>query len=89
MHEGLTIGVYLHFLRYNPWEFSNVSFMGKLVITLSDMYITDATRAGHLLCEFWSARTWIVTMQQSMVRRLLLSETWHKFLGVYQNKSDD
>jgi hypothetical protein len=89
MHEGLTVGVYFPLLRSNPWEWSNVSFMGKLGSTLSALYRTDAARAGHLLREFWSARTWIATMPQSMVRRLLLSETWHTLLGVYRKRSDD
>ena len=37
MHEVLTIGVYFTFLRYNPWQWSNVPFMGKLGITLSSI----------------------------------------------------
>jgi hypothetical protein len=75
MHEGLTFGVYFPLLRSNPWEWLNVSFMGELGSTLSALYRTDAARAGYLLREFWSARTWIATMPQHMVRRLLLSET--------------
>ena len=84
MYEGITIGVYLPFLIHNPWELSNVPFMGKMVRTLSAMYGTDAERAGHPLRKIWSACTWIATMPQSMVHRLLLSETWHKLLGMYR-----
>jgi hypothetical protein len=49
MHEGLTSGVYFPLIRSNPWEWSNISFMGKLGSTLSALYRTDAARAGHLL----------------------------------------
>jgi hypothetical protein len=67
MHEGLTIGVFLPLLRYNPWEWSNVSFMDKLGSTLSALYRTDAARAEHLLREFWIARTWVASMPQRIV----------------------
>ena len=38
VHDGLTIGVYLLFIRFNLWEWSNVFFMGKLEGMMSALY---------------------------------------------------
>jgi hypothetical protein len=49
MHEGLTIGVYFPLLGYNPWEWSKVSFMGKLGSTLSALFRTALAYFARIL----------------------------------------
>jgi hypothetical protein len=87
MHEALTIGLYFPLLRLNPWDWSNVPFMGRLGGTLSALYRADPTNGGDPLRQFWAVRAWITTMPSGMVCSLLLAETWHKFLGVSRKRS--
>jgi hypothetical protein len=87
MHEGLTIGLYFPLLRYEPWDWKNVPFMGKFGSTLSALYHTNPSRARDLLREFWKARTWVATMSQRMVSSMLSPKIWHRLLSVYRIRS--
>jgi hypothetical protein len=77
MHEALTIGLYFPLLRFNPWDWSNITFMGRLGGTLSALYHADPTNGGDLLRQFWAARAWITTMPSGMVCSMLSAETLH------------
>jgi hypothetical protein len=76
MHEPLTLGLYLPLLRFSPWDWKRVPFLVPFGITLSAMYKARDPSAGHLLCEFWAASSWVAGMPERLVRDLLLHPSW-------------
>ena len=86
MHGDLKIDLYSPLIRHEPWDWSQVQFMGRLGSMASELHLTNASRGRDLLHQFWCARNCIVNMPLGLVRTLLLSETWHKILDVSKNQ---
>lgn len=86
MHESLTIGCYLPLLRHEPWDWRNVPFMAGFQRSLSRMFKEGDPLAWDTLREFWLAADWIARMPKSLVRRLLLHDSWQRFLRVSRDR---
>ena len=86
MHEPLTIGVYLPLLRFSPWDWKRVKFLVPFCITLSAMYKAGDSSAGSLLCEFWTACSWVAGMPECLVCDLLLHPSWRQFLDISRDR---
>ena len=82
IHNALTIGLYFTLLRYQPWDWSQIQFMGQLGRMLPALYRTDAEGGRDILRQFWCACDWIATMTLGLVRTLLSAENWTKLLSV-------
>ena len=47
MQEARKIGLYFFFLIHQPWDLTQVQFMGQLGITLSALHRTDSAGGGR------------------------------------------
>lgn len=81
MHEPLTVGIFLPTFSVQPWDWKNVTWMGKLGRTLSGLYKTDPARAGNFLSQFWETAISVPGMPPRLVRNLLSRETWMPLCG--------
>ena len=82
MHESLTVGLYFPLLQHRPWDWKSVPFLASFGAALSAMYKAHEPHRGDRLREFWEARRWIAAMPQRVVRDLLQSGSWRRFLGM-------
>jgi hypothetical protein len=81
MHEPLTVGIFLPTLGHDPWDWSRVAWMGNFGRALSAKYKAGDPQAGLYLREFWDGTTTVRTMPASVVRPLLLNDSWKAFIG--------
>ena len=75
MHEALTVGLYVTFLRHQPCDWSHFQFIVQLGSMLSALHRTDTAGERDILRQFWCARNWIATITSGFVRTLLSAET--------------
>jgi len=81
MYESLTIGLYLPLFRCEPWDWKRVPFVVPLGRSLSAMYQSGDPSAGDILCKFWKSSTGIAFLPKRMVRSMLQSPSWRRFLS--------
>jgi hypothetical protein len=88
MHEPLTIGIFLPLLRFSPWDWKRAKFLVSLGLSLSAMYKAGDASAGSVLCEFWSASSWVAGMPERLVRDLLCHPSWRRFLDISRSRRE-
>ena len=53
MYKALIFGLYFPLLIQQPWDWSQVQFMGRLGSTLSELHHTDSAGGRDILGQFW------------------------------------
>ena len=72
MHEPCLIGLCLPLLKYEPWSWRLVPSMVGLTRALCAVHKKGEPHPGDLLRKFWRARSWIASLQKSVMRRVPL-----------------
>lgn len=70
MHEPLTVGFYLPLFRHEPWDWKQVPFVASFRSAMSSMH------------KAWRNSLRVTSMPKGVVRNLLQSRSWRKFLNL-------
>jgi hypothetical protein len=86
MHEPLTVGLFFPTLNYEPWDWRAVAWMGNFGQAMSALHKQGDAHAGNHLREFWSGAARVGDLSESVVRPVLLNDSWKAFLGLARGR---